>query len=160
MPAVLDGLLPLSLSSSAAVAVEKLAPQQRRPAGQAGKQQSRFHCVRRLRCSRLPSRSIPNRPAATTLLDQSSSTAAATARRQFAAFSCPAIETGTTDSSRGSGGRSDLAAGRCQCYMYLKQRPSSATSPSKTWLEKKIRYRFNLRACNSYAQVEQRVGTA
>jgi len=99
---------PPTAAATAAAVVEEPAPQQRREKQERSSRPA--HSIRRLLCSRKPSRLIPQ-------------------RREFAAFSCPSIETDTARSSRGTGGRCDLAAGRCQCrcYMYLKQGPYSAT---------------------------------
>jgi len=127
--------------ATAAAVVEEPAPQQRREKQERSSRPA--HSIRRLLCSRKPTRLIPQ-------------------RREFAAFSCPSIETDTARSSRGTGGRCDLAAGRCQWVLHVSEARSVFCIVTKQNVaEKNIhipRYRFNLRACNSDPQVEQSVG--
>ena len=119
------------------------------------------HCIRRLRCSRVP-RVAQFQTAEATLLDQ------------------PVLVHGGDDSPPSIRFLFLSSHRKWHCRLFQwewraersRRRPvpvlhvSEATSKfcnvtkQNVAGKRKFRYRFNLRACNSYAQVEQRVGTA
>ena len=131
---------PPTAAATAAAVVEEPAPQQRREKQERSSRPA--HSIRRLLCSRKPTRLIP--------------------QRRLAAFSCPSIETDT------AAAQGDWRAVRSRRrpvpvpVLHVSEARSVFCNVTKQNVaEKNIhipRYRFNLRACNSDPQVEQSVG--